>query len=65
MIPLTEEPILMGGWQQAFSKHGDSPSGMVKALADDSTARSDLIGKAIEMSTVVEAWSLKHDLVGA
>lgn len=46
--------ILMGGWQQAFSEHGDSPSGMVKALADDRL--QDLIGKAIEMSAVVETW---------
>jgi hypothetical protein len=52
--PLDGRAILIGGWQQAFRDHGDSPAGMVKALVD--IRLQDLIGKAIEMSTVVEAW---------
>jgi hypothetical protein len=53
--PLDGRAILLGGWQQAFREHGDSPSGMVSALAD--SRLQDLIGKAIEMSTVAVAWS--------
>ncbi|MCA1706697.1 MAG: hypothetical protein LC808_26910 [Actinobacteria bacterium] len=52
--PLEERAILLGGWQHAFRDHGDSPSGMVRALAD--RRLQDLIGKAIEMSTVTAAW---------
>ena len=52
--PLTSHSILLGGWQHAFSEHGDNPSGMVTALADQRL--QDLVGKAIEMSTVTLAW---------
>jgi hypothetical protein len=52
--PIDGRAILIGGWQQAFRDHGDHPAGMVKALAD--ARLQELIGKAIEMSTVAEAW---------
>lgn len=52
--PLEGRAILLGGWQQAFRDHGDTPSGMVSALTDGRL--QDLIGKAIEMSTVTAAW---------
>jgi hypothetical protein len=52
--PLDGQAILMGGWRQALRQYGDSPSGMVRALTD--RRLQDLIGKAIEMSTVAAAW---------
>lgn len=52
--PLEGRAILLGGWEQAFREHGDSPPGMVRALTD--RRLQDLIGKAIEMSTVAAAW---------
>ncbi len=52
--PLDARAILLGGWQQAFQEHGDNPVGLVEALADDRL--QDLVGKAIEMSTVAAAW---------
>jgi hypothetical protein len=52
--PLDGRAILMGGWHHALQQHGDSPSGMVLALGD--RRLQDLIGKAIEMSTVAAAW---------
>ena len=51
---LTSRAILMGGWQFAFQKHGDSSGGMVRALRD--VALQELVGKAMEMSTVSTAW---------
>lgn len=52
--PLEGRAILLGGWQQAFQDHGDHPAGLVEALAD--SRLQELIGKAIEMSTVTTAW---------
>lgn len=52
--PLEGRTILLGGWQQAVQKHGDNPAGLVKAVAD--RRLQELVGKAIEMSTVAQAW---------
>jgi hypothetical protein len=52
--PLEGRAILLGGWQQAFADHGDSPAGLIEALTD--RRLQELVGKAIEMSTVVSAW---------
>lgn len=52
--PLEGRAILLGGWQQAFADHGDSPAGPIKALTD--RRLQELVGKAIEMSTVASAW---------
>jgi hypothetical protein len=52
--PLDGRAILVGGWREALRQHDDSPSGMVRALTD--RRLQDLIGKAIEMSTVAAAW---------
>lgn len=52
--PLDPRCILLGGWQEAFRRHGDGPSGLVKALNDQGL--QDLIGKAIEMSVVTSMW---------
>jgi hypothetical protein len=52
---LQPRSILLGGWQEAFHRHGDSPAGIVAALSDSHL--QDLIGKAIEMSVVREAWN--------
>jgi len=52
--PLEARAILLGGWQQAFQEHGDSPAGLILALED--RRLQELIGKAIEMSTVASAW---------
>jgi hypothetical protein len=52
---LTSRAILLGGWQFAFQKHGDSSGGMVRALRD--IGLQELVGKAIEMSTVSTAWT--------
>jgi hypothetical protein len=46
--------ILIGGWQQALKEHGDSPTGMVQATSD--VRLQDLVGKAMEMSVVSNAW---------
>jgi hypothetical protein len=46
--------ILLGGWERAFEAHGDNPTGLVSSLRD--TRLQELVGKAIEMSTVVSAW---------
>lgn len=51
---LDSRSILIGGWQRAFAEHGDSPSGMARAISD--ARLQDLLGKAMEMSVVVEAW---------
>jgi hypothetical protein len=53
--PLKPRSILLGGWQEAFRRHGDMPEGIVAALSD--TRLQDLIGKAIELSVVSETWS--------
>ena len=47
--------ILCGGWLRAFEQHGDSPEGLVAAIADDGL--QELLGKALELATVVEAWN--------
>jgi hypothetical protein len=52
--PLDPRAILLGGWQHAFQEHGDTPSGLVGAL--DDRRLQELVGKAIEMSTVASAW---------
>lgn len=52
--PLDGRAILLGGWQHAVADHGDHPAGLVQALTD--RRLQELIGKAIEMSTVASAW---------
>ncbi len=52
--PLEGRAILLGGWQQAFADHGDTPAGLIEALTD--RRLQELVGKAIEMSTVASAW---------
>jgi hypothetical protein len=52
--PLHGRAILLGGWQSAIRRHGDRPEGLVRALADHRL--QDLVGKAVEMSTVVTSW---------
>jgi hypothetical protein len=52
--PLEARAILLGGWQQAFEEHGDDPAGLISALGDGRL--QELVGKAIEMSTVSSAW---------
>jgi hypothetical protein len=52
--PIQPRSILLGGWQEAFRRHGDTPEGIVAALSD--TRLQDLIGKAIELSVVSETW---------
>ncbi len=52
--PLDARAILLGGWQHAFQEHGDAPSGLIAAL--DDRRLQELVGKAIEMSTVASAW---------
>lgn len=54
---LPPQSILLGGWQEGIHLHGDSASGLVAAL-DDSRLQN-LIGKAAEMSTVVDVWRAK------
>ncbi len=51
---LAPRSIMLGGWQEAIRLHGDNAKGLVSALGD--SRLQDLVGKAIEMSTVVEAW---------
>jgi hypothetical protein len=52
--PLEGRAILLAGWQHAFQEHGDSPAGLVEALSD--RRLQELVGKAIEMSTVASIW---------
>lgn len=52
--PLDGRAILLGGWQHSVEEHGDNPAGLVDALAD--RRLQELVGKAIEMSTVASAW---------
>jgi hypothetical protein len=52
--PLEPRSILLGGWQYALKRHGDRPAGLVKALED--RRLQDLVGKAIEMSTLTGSW---------
>lgn len=52
--PLPTRSIALGGWQEAFRRHGDDPEGLVRALDDPEL--QDLLGKAIEMTAVVTAW---------
>jgi len=51
---LDARAILLGGWQHAVYAHGDGPAGLVAALGD--RRLQELVGKAIEMSTVVSSW---------
>jgi len=53
--PLDARAILLGGWQRAIAEHGDTPAGLVEALSD--SRLQELIGKAIELSTVASAWT--------
>ena len=52
--PLGARTILLGGYQHAFQEHGDTPSGLIAAL--DDRRLQELVGKAIEMSTVASVW---------
>ncbi len=52
--PLEPRSILLGGWQEAVRRHGDSPGGLIASLGD--RGLQDLIGKAIEMSVVSASW---------
>jgi hypothetical protein len=52
--PLDSRAILLGGWQRAIAEHGDHPAGLVEALTD--RRLQELVGKAIELSTVASAW---------
>jgi hypothetical protein len=52
--PLEPRSILLGGWQEALRKHGDSSRGIVASLGD--SGLQDLVGKAIEMSVVAASW---------
>ncbi len=52
--PLEPRSILLGGWLSAAQSHGDDPGGLVEALEDERL--QGLVGKAIEMSTIVTAW---------
>jgi hypothetical protein len=54
--PLEPRSILLGGWQRAFKRHGDTTEGLVNAVSD--ALLQDLVGKAIEMSVVSAAWPL-------
>jgi hypothetical protein len=53
--PLQARSILLGGWQSGINDHGDTPAGLVEALGDFQT--QELVGKAIEMSTVARCWT--------
>jgi hypothetical protein len=53
-VPLEPRSILLGGWQEALRRHGDSSRGVVACLGDGGL--QDLIGKAIEMSVVNASW---------
>jgi hypothetical protein len=55
--PLKPRAILLGGWREAFRRHGDSASGIVKAMSD--IGLQDLIGKAIELSVVSDTWNTR------
>lgn len=63
ILPVGETPclmprsILLGGWQHAIARYGDSPNGLVRGLADPQL--QDLVGKAIELSVVVSCWEGK------
>jgi hypothetical protein len=52
--PIDPRCIVLGGWQEAFRRHGDGPSGLVRTLDDGRL--QDLLGKAIEMSVVTSMW---------
>lgn len=52
--PLTPLAILLGGWAEGFRRHGDSPRGLVASL--DEPSLQELVGKAIEMSTISSQW---------
>jgi hypothetical protein len=52
--PLDGRSILLGGWQHAFTEHGDGPDGIIAALTDSQL--QELVGKAIEMSVVARIW---------
>ncbi len=51
---LSPRSIILGGWLGAIKRHGDRPKAIVSALADRQL--QELVGKAIEMSTVTNAW---------
>ena len=53
--PLELRAILLGGWIEAFIRHGDGPAGVIGALGDLSL--QELIGKAMELSVVATEWS--------
>jgi hypothetical protein len=53
--PLAPRAIVLGGWLDGFRRHGDNVSGLLKAQAD--RRLQNLVGKAIEMSTVAASWS--------
>jgi hypothetical protein len=53
--PLDPRAILLGGWLDGFARHQDSYLGVVHAPAD--RRLQNLVGKAIEMSTVLDSWN--------
>jgi hypothetical protein len=57
--PLDPRGILLGGWVDAISRHGDSPEGLVRATADGRL--QSLVGKAIEMAVVAAEWRASGD----
>lgn len=52
--PFQPRAIMLGGWLHALSDSGDSPEGLVGAPKD--RRLQNLIGKAIEMSVVLNTW---------
>jgi hypothetical protein len=52
--PLAPLAILLGGWTEGFRRHGDSPRGLVASM--DESSLQELVGKAVEMSTIATHW---------
>jgi hypothetical protein len=52
--PFEPRAIMLAGWLQALRGNGDSPEGLVGAQKN--RRLQDLVGKAIEMSTVLTSW---------
>jgi hypothetical protein len=53
--PFSPRAILLSGWLEGLRRYGDDVAGMIKAQAD--RGLQDLVGKAIEMSTVATSWA--------
>jgi hypothetical protein len=56
---LEPRAIVLGGWRDGLSRHGDSPNGTVLAISD--RRLQGLVGKAIEMSVVATEWRKNGD----